>query len=136
MKFYSEQLKRFFDTEEQWLEEEEKAKTAIETTKQTKAKLAKAIENADKELDDAYAALTAAEKQVEELQNEYDQRVADIMDPARERIRECIKKRAEAIKEFNEKYGVYTTTYTGNKALNELMRADKIIDDLFKRFYW
>lgn len=136
MKFYSEQLKRFFDTEEQCLAEEEKAKTAIETTKQTKAKLAKAIENADKELDDAYAALTAAEKQVEELQNEYDQRVADIMDPARERIRECTRKRAEAIKEFNEKYGVYTTTYTGNKALNELMRADKIIDDIFKRFYW
>ena len=136
MKFYSEQLKRFFDTEEQCLEEEEKAKTAAETTKQTKAKLAKAIENADKELDDAYAALTAAEKQVEELQNEYDQRVADIMDPAREHIRECTKKRAEAIKEFNEKYGVYTTTYTGNKALNELMRADKIIDNLFKRFYW
>ena len=136
MKFYSEELKQFFDTEEQCLAEEEKARVEAEETKVTKAKLAKEVEDADKALDGAYEGLKLAKEQVEELQKEYDQKVDGIMNPARDRVQECIKLRAEAIKNFNDNFGVYTTTYSGNKALNEFAKTAAMIDKLWKRFYW
>lgn len=136
MKFYSEKLKQFFDTEEQCLAEEEKARVAAEEKKVTKAKLAKAVEDADKALDNAYECLEGAKKKVAELQKEYDEKVDAIMSPARDLIRECTKARADAIKAFNDKFGVYTTTYTGNKALNEFVKLDNMMNQLWKRFYW
>lgn len=136
MRYYSDELKEFFDTEEKLLAEEEKARQAIEEKKVTKAKLAKAVEDADKDLDEAYAGLEAAKQQVAELQKEYDEKVDAIMNPARDLIKECTKARAEAIKEFNDKFGVYTTTYNGNKALNEMIKMEKIFDNIFNRFYY
>lgn len=136
MKFYSEELKKFFDTEEQCLAEEEKARVEAEEKKVTKAKLAKAIEDAEKDLDEAYAGLEEAKQKVAELQKEYDEKVDAIMNPACDLIKECTKVRADAIKSFNEKFGVYTTTYSGNKALNEMAKMDKIFDNIFKRFYY
>lgn len=136
MKFFSEELKKFFDTEEQCLAEEEKARVAAEEKKVTKAKLAKAVEDAEKDLDEAYAGLEEAKKKVAELQKEYDEKVDAIMNPARELIKECTKVRADAIKTFNDKFGVYTTTYTGNKALNEFAKIDSMMNQLWKKFYW
>jgi DNA repair ATPase RecN len=136
MKFYSEELKEFFDTEEQCLAEEEKARVEAEEKKVTKAKLAKAIEDADKDLDEACAGLEVAKQQVAELQKEYDEKVDAIMNPARDLIKECTKARADAIKAFNDKFGVYTTTYTGNKALNEFAKLDNMMNQLWKRIYW
>jgi hypothetical protein len=135
MKFYSEELKQFFETEEQCLAEEEKARVAAEEKKVTKAKLAKAVEDTEKDLDEAYAGLKIAEEKVAELQKEYDAKVDAIMTPAHDRIKECAKARAEAIKQFNDKFGVYTTTYSGNKALNEFAKIDDMINQFWKRFY-
>lgn len=136
MRFYSDELKKFFDTEEQCLAEEEKARVEAEEKKVTKAKLAKAVEDAEKDLDVAYENLEGAKERVAELQKEYDAKVDAIMDPVLEEIKECTKARAEAIKSFNEKFGVYTTTYSGNKALNEMVKMDKLFDNIFKKFYW
>lgn len=136
MRYYSDELKKFFNTEESLLAEEEKARVEAEEKKVTKAKLAKAVEDADKDLDEAYAGLEAAKQQVAELQKEYDEKVDAIMNPARDLIKKCTKARADAIKAFNDKFGVYTTTYTGNKALNEMIKTEKIFDNIFKRFYW
>ena len=136
MKFYSEELKKFFDTEESLLAEEEKARVEAEEKKVTKAKLAKAVEDADKALDDAYECLEESRKKVAEIWEEYNEKDEAIMNPARDLIRECTKARADAIKAFNDKFGVYTTTYTGNKALNEMVKMDKIFDNIFKRFYY
>ena len=135
MRYYSDELEKFFDTEEKLLAEEEAARVEAEKKKITKAKLAKAIEDADKDLDEAYAGLEAAKKQVQELQKEYDEKVDGIMNPAYKLIKECTKNRTEAIKAFNDNFGVYTTTYTGNKALNEMAKMDRIFDSIFKRFY-
>ena len=44
MRFYSDELKQFFDTEEALLSAEETAKQKKEAAKETKAKLAKAVE--------------------------------------------------------------------------------------------
>lgn len=136
MKYYSEELKKFFDTAEQCFAEEERARVAAEEKKVTKAKLAKAIEDAEKDLDEAYAGLDEAKQKVAELQKEYDEKVDAIMNPARDLIKECTKARADAIKAFNDKFGVYTTTYSGNKALNEFAKTANMIDQFWKRFYW
>ena len=136
MRYYSDELKEFFDTEEKLLAEEEKARQAAEEKKVTKAKLAKAVDDADKALDNAYECLEEAKKKVAQLQKEYDEKVDAIMNPARDLTIECTKARADAIKAFNDKFGVYTTTYTGNKALNEMVKMEKIFDNIFKRFYY
>jgi Asp/Glu/hydantoin racemase len=136
MRFYSDELKKFFDTEEQCLAEEEKARVEAEEKKVTKAKLAKAVEDTEKDLDNAYEGLKIAEEKVAELQKEYDAKVDAIMTPAHDRIKECAKARAEAIKQFNDKFGVYTTTYSGNKALNEFAKIDDMINQFWKRFYY
>jgi ABC-type multidrug transport system ATPase subunit len=116
--------------------EAEEAAERKEEKKVTKAKLAKAVEDAEKDLDEAYAGLEEAKKQVAELQKEYDDKVDAIMNPARDLIKECTKARADAIKQFNDNFGVYTTTYTGNKALNELAKAEEMFNKFWKRFYW
>lgn len=136
MRFYSDVLKKVFDTEEQLLAEEEKAKEAAEAKKVTKAKLAKNVEDADKALDEAYVQLDEAKKAVAELQKEYDAKVDAIMNPAKDCVKDCIKKRAEAIRAFNEKFGVYTTTYTGNRALNEMLKLESTLDKFWNRFYF
>lgn len=135
MRYYSDELKKLFDTEEKLLAEEEKARQAAEEKKVTKAKLAKAVEDAEKDLEEAYAGLEEANKQVTELQKEYDAKVDAIMNPARDLIKECTKSRAEAIKAFNDKFGVYTTTYTGNKALQEFAKIDNMMNQIWKKFY-
>lgn len=136
MKFYSDTLKRFFDTAEQCLAAEEKARQLSEEKKVTKAKLAKDVEEADKALDDAYVKLEEAKKKVAELQKEYDQKVDSVMNPVCDLIKECSRNRAEAIKKFNDHFGVYTTTYTGNKALNEMLKLESILDKVWNRFYF
>lgn len=135
MRFYSDELKKFFDTEAQCLAEEEKARVVAEEKKVTKAKLAKAVEDADKALDSAYEAFESAKKKVAELQKEYDAKVDAIMTPTRELITECIRNRAETIRQFNDKFGPYTTTYIGNKAVNEMFKATNLFDNLFNMFY-
>lgn len=136
MRYYSDELKRFFDTEEQCLAEEEKARIAVEEKKVTKAKLAKAIEDADKALDEAYEELKNAKEKVAELQKEYDEKVDTIMTPAYDEVKECAKARLEAIKEFNDNFGVYTTTYSGNKALNEFTKISDSMNQFWKKFYY
>ena len=135
MKYYSDTLKALFDTEEALLSAEETARQQQESKKLNKAKLAKAVEDAEKEIEAAYKILEDATKQVTDIQKEYDKKVDEIMNPANENLQKCLKKRAEAIKAFNDKYGAYTTTYTGNKALNEfyqtMQRFDKLLNFWF-----
>lgn len=133
MRYYSDQLKKVFDTEPELLAAEEAALQELETKKATKAKLAKAVEDATKDLDDAYEALELAEAQVRELQKEYDAKVDALLNPVNERIRDCAKAKAEAIKCFNETYGVYTTSYKGEDALKEFKKIQNQLDrDFFK----
>lgn len=136
MRYYSDQLKQFFETEEACLAAEETARQEAENKKITKAKLAKNIEDADKNIETAYQGIEAAKKAVLELQKEYDQKVDALMDPALKTLQEAMKQRTDAIKAFNDKFGVYTTTYTGNQALNEFAKIDSMMNKLWKRFYY
>lgn len=131
MRYYSDELQKVFDTEAELLAEEESARQVLETKKQTKAKLAKAVKDASNELDEAYDALEQAEAQVKELQKEYDAKVDEIMNPAKQKIEECAMKRSQAIKEFNDKFGVYTTSYKGNEAIDEFIRMRNRMNNIF-----
>lgn len=136
MKFYSDELKRFFDTEAACLSAEETAKKEAEEKNVTKAKLAKNIEDADKAIDEAYAELDRAKEAVQELQKEYDAKVDAILNPARENLQKCLTNRRDAIRAFNDKFGVYTTTYRGNDAVNEWIKTNNLIDKIFNRFWY
>lgn len=136
MRYYSDELKKFFDTEEALLSAEEVFKEKKEKAKETKAQLAKAIEEADKKVDNAYALLEAANKEVEKLKEEYNKKIVDILTPARKEVKECNAARAKAIQNFTSKYGVYTTTYTGDKATKEFNKLAESFDKFFKFPLW
>ena len=136
MKFYSERLKRLFDTEAELLAAEETDRQHKEMAKETKAKMAKEIKDYEDALSNAYEELGKAKSKVQELQVEYDKKVDEIMDPVLDTIKELQKGRTEAIKKFNEKYGVYTTTYTGNDAINEFLSMTKTLEPFWKKFYY
>lgn len=131
MKYYSEELKSMFDTEEQLLAAEETARQKKESAKVTKAKYAKAVKDAETQLEIAHTSYDEAISKIQELQKEYDQKVKEIMDPAVDQLVNAQKDRADAITKFNDKYGTYTTTYTGNEALKEF---DKFVDRFSKLF--
>lgn len=136
MKYYSEELKSMFDTEEQLLAAEETARQKKESAKVTKAKYAKAVKDAETQVEIAHKSYDKAISKVQELQKEYDQKVKEIMDPAVDQLVKAQKDRADAITKFNDKYGTYTTTYTGNEALKEF---DKFVDrcsKLFDNRFW
>lgn len=138
MKYFSEKLNKAFDTEQlcldaeaQYEKEQAEQKKKEELAIATKKEMANAIEKADQEIDMAYDSYNKAVKQVEELKKEYDKKAEEILKPAREAIKDAQKKRFNALKEFNQKYGTYTKTYTGDKALKEFNRLDSLFDVFF-----
>ena len=82
-------------------------------------------------MEQAYKALKEAKRQDRELFNEYKQKSNDLINPCKEKIKECLNARSEAIKEFNNNFGVYTTTYTGDKALQEFGKFVDLFSNLF-----
>lgn len=136
MRYYSDELKKFFDSEKECRDAELKAKEAVERNKVTKASMAKAVEEADKQVELAYEELEQAKAKVKELQKKYDAEVDSIMNPVMETINKRVEDRTKAIQEFNKKFGVYTTTYSGNKAINEFLKTSDVLDSLWRSFYY
>ena len=136
MRYYSDELKKFFETEKECKDAEAKAKELAEKNKSTKATMAKAVEEADLRLDLAYKELEQAKKHVKELQKMYDAEVDNVMNPVMENINKCLDDRQKAIQAFNQKFGAYTTTDSGNTAIDEFLKTSNILDSLWKSFYY
>ena len=134
MKYYSESLKKFYDSESDLLkaEEEEKKQQAIAET--SRKEMAKNIEEANTRIDKAYQEYEVAKKKVDDLIAETRQKVKSILDPAKKEISDAENDRMEAIKEFNEKYGVYTETFSGDKAVEQYNRVLNQINSTFENF--
>ena len=143
MKYFSEMLNKFFDEEKELTEaeanyeklqqekEEEKAKE-----KQNKKLMAQAIEEADKEIDEAQENYIRATKEAKELiKQSTEEADKKLIIPAQERLKDARQKRYDAIKQFNEKYGPYSVTYTGNKAYTEFKRNYDFINQFFDNFF-
>ena len=97
--------------------------------------MAKAIESANQAIDDAREDYSKAHKEAEEIMQEARKKAEDILKPAREKIKEAQYQRYNAVKEFNQKYGPYTESYTGERAYNEFKRNsdwwNSIINEIF-----
>lgn len=148
MKIYSEILHKMFDTAEecetaeeeytkkQELEEAEKKEKAALVSREKK-ELSSAVEAAEEALNKAYEDYADAKKRAKEILEESNKACLDILNPAKEAVRQAQEERFKAINAFNKKFGMpYTAYYTGDKAYQELKRAQDWIDNLFGRYLW
>jgi hypothetical protein len=71
MKFYSEQLKKLFDTPEELLAAEEKVNAAKRAEEEKKAQLKAQREQRAKEVEDAFKIAAEAQKKANELLNAF-----------------------------------------------------------------
>lgn len=154
MKYYSELLKKTFDTVEdcEKAEAEENTRLAEVEKKETalaneKKQYAAAIDDAEAAVNAAYDELSNAKKRVQEMREEYRKKVrelqksleddiADVLTPAQEKVDNAEQKKLEALQKFTEKYGAYKKVYTGNKALEEYHRMHRTLDSLFNNLFW
>ena len=142
MKFYSEILETVFDdvkaleaaelAHQKELAEAKAKEDAITTRKK---ELAKAVEEADKELDAAYEAYEEAKKTCDEMREETKRLIAEIMEPATQIVKTAQAKRVEAINAFNKEFGAFRTTYTGDKAKREFERAISNYNSFFNYLF-
>ena len=140
--FYSKVLNKPFDTVEklkqaeaaynEQVKKEQEQKLAVE---QTKKKLAKACEAAEDAVSAAYEELKKAKEKAAEILNKSNAEVEAILKQAKDKVHEAEQARSVAIKNFNNAYGPYTVSYTGEKAQKELDRFFDLFDDIFDSWF-
>lgn len=135
MKYYSEYLKKFYDSESDLLKAEDEAKKQKDIAENSRKEMARKIDEANDRIDRAYQSYDAAKKQVNDIINEAKKQVKNILDPAKKEISDAENERMEAIKEFNEKYGVYTETFSGDKAVEQYNRVLNQFNSAFENFW-
>jgi hypothetical protein len=134
MKYYSEKLNKMFDTEAA-LKDAEKALADANVKKEVgKKELAKNIEQAEINLDKAYQAYDDAKNEAARILDESNKQVIKILNDAKAKVAEAEKARTDAIVQFNAQFGVYRANYSGERAVRESNRVNKLVEDLFKMF--
>ena len=149
MKYYSEKLDKMFDSIEDLTQAEKSCKKSVKKASQeraevqpspTRKELAAEVEASDETLKQAYANYESAKVKAQELSKKYLNDINEIMNPAKEAVKEAEKNRYEAIRKFNEYYGAYQVTYTGSKAAEEMIKAVDSINSqaqrIFRDFFW
>lgn len=132
MKYYSEELKKFFDSEKDLVSAEKEFKDKQLVAETTKKEMARSVQECEDRVDKAYEAYHKALEEASKIREEAETHVKEVLDPAIQEIDKANAERARAIKNFNQKYGVYTATYTGEKAMKEYERVSKQFCDLLK----
>lgn len=135
MKYYSENLKKFYDSEQELLDAEKKANEQKEIAELSRKEMAKKVELANSRIDLAYSNYEEAKKQVAEIVEEAKNKIKELIEPAKKEIRDAQNERLEAIREFNSKYGVYTETYSGDKAIEQYNRVINHFDSIFENVW-
>ena len=131
MKYYSETLKKLFDSEKE-LKAEEKAFAEKNLQKEnTKKELSVRIEVAEEALDAAHKNYEAVREQAAKLMDESNKQIVKMMNDAKAQITSAEKARTDAIVAFNQQFGTYRANYTGERAKRESERVNKIVNDLF-----
>ena len=141
--FYSEVLNKYYDSEEACNEAEKKyleAKkkdelTKAETSKEKKA-LAASVETADHKVNSAYHDLEVAYNQADEIIKDAKIKANKLIEEAKNKLKSAQEEKYKALSNFNQKFGAYTTTYSGDKALEELRRMNSWINDVFSGFFF
>ena len=132
MLYYSEKLEELFENEESLnsaeakYDEEQQEKERIEKDKKAeKKRLAKLIEDAEADIDKARDELVKVKEEAMTIVKATEATVNEMLKDAEDKITEAQERRYEAIKNFNEKFGTYTKTYTGDKAYNEFKQIHR-----------
>ena len=94
------------------------------------------LENRFEAVISPYDELDVANQRVKTLSKEYLKQVDSILEPAKKKVKDAQQKKYEAIKAFNEKFGPFRTIYTGQKAIDEFSRINKLADDFWNRFWF
>lgn len=150
-KFYSEMLDKYFDREEDCIKAETLEKERLEkenqpkieisefentnTVSKQKKELAKAVEDADVELSEAYTNLELAKKEASKMIAEARVKAKDIVSPAEQKLYDAYEKKYKAIAEFNDKFGTYSMIYTGNRAAQEFGRVKNELSNIYRDFF-
>ena len=79
---------------------------------------------------------TEEELTAEEIVNKAKSEAAELLKPAKEQIREAQYNKYEKVKQFNNKYGPYSVSYTGEKAYNEFKRSSDWFNYLLNEFFY
>ena len=145
MKYYSEILKVTFNTEKECLdaeaahikEQEQKlqaTKRKAYTPTKRKKELAKQIEEAEQKLKEANNAYELASKNAAEILEKSNAEVKAILDIAKRSVKEAEKRRLEAILKFNEEFGTYSKTISGDEAIAEFNRLQNRFESTIAKF--
>jgi len=138
--YYSEVLKKYFDDEESCMKaesdyekEQEQLKLAKVETSKKKKELANKIEKAESELASAYEDLDNAYRQAKEILNKAKEESDKVVKDAKTKVYTKQDERIKAITDFNKEFGAYTTTYNGERALEELKRFNNLYSTMWAR---
>lgn len=107
-------------------------KNAVSLRKKEKAT---AIQKAEDALNLASTELEKTREDARKLVEEAQEKAKNIIKEASAKYREASEARYKAISDFNKEFGTYTTTYTGQKALEEYNRAIRHFDDFFDSLF-
>lgn len=131
MKYYSDKTKKFYETEEECEKDEEIFDSYKRRNSNLKKQLAKKVEDSDKELNDAYDKYKIAKDEASKILKEAEERANAVVNDARAEVVKAQKNKEDTLRNFNEKFGNYTVTYTGEDAVKEFKRAFDWIDNFF-----
>lgn len=135
MRYYSDELKRIYDTEEDLVKAELEARKEKELSEVTRKQLAKKVEEADEKIDKAYEEYEAVKQEIQKIVDETNEKISNMINSAKKNIKDAEDERLIAIKDFNSKYGVYTETYSGDKATKQYNRIVNHFNSIFENVF-
>ena len=100
-----------------------------------KKELSKEIELADEKLSEANRLYDIAKEKASKIISDANKQAKEILDIAKDEVRKASEEKFSAIAKWNNKFGTYTTTVTGEKAAEELRRTFNQFDDYFSKFF-
>ena len=142
MRYYSDKLEKLFENEED-LSKAEKEFDEMQAKKEkekqellaSKKEMATAIEKANETIEEARENYAKVYDEAEKIVKKAKEEAENILKPAREKIKEAQYAKYNAVKAFNQKYGPYTVSYTGEKAYNEFKRNSDWFNHIIRELF-
>ena len=123
------------DAESKVLKDREAIAEKEKDKSKLKKKLSNDIEKAEEKVKQAYADYEAAKEQAAKIIEESNKQALDVINPAKQAIKDAEANKVAAIKAFNEACGPYQKVYTGEKAQAEFDRLNKQFNSMLSDFF-
>lgn len=153
MKYYSELLNKYFDTEQECLQADLQAEATLDNDKETpndntdevlrltKTQLLNKIDDLDSKLQDAIKNYNNAVEKAADILNESNAEVEKLLKEADRRVSLAKEDKYKAILDYTSKYGPYkkvTTTNLDKQLIDEPIctTVNSLLNRLFGTFEW